>query len=208
MIQYVRTDFINGRPDGCQTFSLCLIQWRFNASKASDCVWCARGRFAILQISITNYTPLCIFAFLLKIIRISPNHNKNQSICFNWCTYANAKVSIIRGSTTFSMLLSEIRWNKFSAPDKKITLLAGLSCVMSCQCAKNPNGCFSLQLLLIVGVGDVWRQGQLCKRNGDDYEDYLVMPTWQSPNDFILLQLLNATNVFDSYWWHWQWCWW
>ena len=147
MIQYVRTDFINGRPDGCQTFCLCLIQWRFNASKASDCVWCARGRFAILQISITTYTPLCIFAFLLKIIRISPNHNKNQSICFNWCTYANAKVSIIWGSTTFSMLLSEIRWNKFSAPDKKITLLAGLSCVMSCQCAKNPNGFFSLQLL-------------------------------------------------------------
>ena len=110
---------------------------------------------------------------------------KKQSICFNWCTYANAEVSIIWGPTTFSMLLSEIGWNNFSAPDKKITLLARLSCVMSCQCAKNPNGPFSLQLLLIVGVGDVWRQGQLCKRNGDDNEDYLVIPTWQKPQRFL-----------------------
>ena len=85
MIQYVRTDFINGRPDGCQTFCLCLIQWRFNASKASDCVWCARGRFAILQISITNYTPLYIFAFLFKIKQTSLHHNKNLQGVFFTC---------------------------------------------------------------------------------------------------------------------------
>ena len=35
MIQYVRTDFINGKPDGCQT--LCLIQWRSSQAKLSHC---------------------------------------------------------------------------------------------------------------------------------------------------------------------------
>lgn len=35
MIQYVRTDFINGKPDGCQTH--CLIQWKSVEAKLSHC---------------------------------------------------------------------------------------------------------------------------------------------------------------------------
>ena len=48
------------------------------------CLMC-QGRFAILQISITNYTPLYIFAFLFKIKQTSLHHNKNLQGVFFTC---------------------------------------------------------------------------------------------------------------------------
>ena len=97
MIQYVRTDFINGKPDGCQT--LCLIQWRSSQAKLSHC--------CIIVLMQCNFQSNCYCIQLPSLfnahcgvlhlyMQCTPSHCVAllSSFCSIWCISSNISPSL------------------------------------------------------------------------------------------------------------------
>ena len=96
MIQYVRTDFINGKPDGCQT--LCLTQWRSSQAKLSHCciIFLMQCNLQSHCFCIQLPSPFSAHCGVLHLyMQRTPSHCVAllSSFCSIWCISSNMRIS-------------------------------------------------------------------------------------------------------------------